>query len=121
MNSFFRRFGFAFQGVVALVSKDKNMRIHFCLFGCLIFVSWFFQLSLVEWAIVLVCSCLVICFEALNTILEHVCDYIQPERHPSIKFIKDAAAGVVLLASIFSSIVACIIFIPKIVAFFTKM
>ncbi len=118
MTNFFKRFSYAFQGLIFLISKDKNIRFHLVLLLILILFSWYFHISTLEWISVLLCSALVICFEALNTILERICDKIEPNIHPEIKIIKDASAGVVLIASIFSLVIAGIIFIPKIYTFF---
>jgi diacylglycerol kinase len=53
--------------------------------------------------------------EMLNTCLETMADLICPEEHPTIKFIKDLAAGAVLVAAITAVIVGLIIFIPRII------
>lgn len=118
MKKFFKRFSFAFQGLSFLILKDKNIRFHLYLLAILIAFAFFFKISSLEWIAVLTCSSLVICFEALNTIIERISDKIESNIHPEIKIIKDAAAGVVLIASIFSLVIAGIIFIPKIYNFF---
>jgi diacylglycerol kinase len=40
-------------------------------------------------------------------------DLVYPEEHPLIKFIKDLAAGAVLVAAITAVVVGLFIFIPK--------
>ena len=108
-----KRFKYAKRGLFWLIRKDKNIRLHLFLFLILIVVSFLLKISFLEWAIVLVCSALVICLEALNTIIEDICDLIHPGFHSKIEKIKDVSAGVVLVASIFSLVVAIIIFAPK--------
>lgn len=44
-----------------------------------------------------------------------IMDCISKEKHPQIKYIKDIAAGAVLIAAIAAFIIGCIIFIPKII------
>lgn len=118
MKKFLKRFSYAFQGLSFLILKDKNIRFHLFLLTILIACALFFKISAGEWVSVLICSSLVICFEALNTIIERISDKIEPNIDSEIKIIKDAAASVVLIASIFCLVIAGIIFIPKICDFF---
>ena len=54
--------------------------------------------------------------EMFNTCIERLLDFVSVERHPEIKFIKDLAAGAVLVAAMVSVIVALIVFIPKLLS-----
>ena len=54
--------------------------------------------------------------EALNTAIEKVADFIHPDYHEKIGFIKDIAAGGPAFAALASLIIAGIIYIPKIIA-----
>jgi diacylglycerol kinase len=112
-----KRFSFAFNGLLLLIKKDKNFRLHLLLFIILVAFSIFFEISKTEWLIVLICSSLVFAFEAINSCLENICNIITLEYNEKIKQIKDVAAGAVLILSVFSCIVALIIFIPKILVF----
>jgi diacylglycerol kinase len=56
--------------------------------------------------------------ELINSAIEMLCDYVQPERHASIKIVKDLAAGAVLLAAIGSVIIGGVVFLPKIYMLF---
>jgi diacylglycerol kinase len=48
----------------------------------------------------------------LNSALEKLCDLVMPEQHVKIKYIKDVAAGAVLIACVFAVIVAILVFYP---------
>ena len=52
--------------------------------------------------------------EILNTCLEKLADFITLEQHPHIKYIKDLAAGAVLVAAIIAVVTGLLIFIPKV-------
>ena len=52
--------------------------------------------------------------EIFNTAIESMMDHLSPEKHPRVKYIKDLAAGAVLVAAITAIIAGLIIFIPKI-------
>lgn len=95
----------------------KNERNGIIQAGVAIFVllaGLYLRLSATEWIIMLLCICAVIAMEMMNSALEHLCNLVHKEFHPTIKIIKDVAAGAVLFASIVSVIIGLIIFIPKI-------
>ncbi len=57
----------------------------------------FVQRAWVDFGLLLVTTALVLAAELLNTAIEELCDYVQPERAPAIGATKDiAAAGVSL-------------------------
>jgi diacylglycerol kinase (ATP) len=49
----------------------------------------------------------------MNTAVEKICDFIHPEYHEKIGFIKDIAGGAVLFAAIASIAVGLLIYVPK--------
>ncbi|MES2589927.1 MAG: diacylglycerol kinase family protein [Bacteroidota bacterium] len=115
---FLTKFRFAFEGLFYLIKKDKNFQIHLLLFLVLLSFGFCLALSQNEWITILICSTLVLSLEAINSALEKLCDLVHAEKHPEIKKIKDISAGAVLIAAIFSCVVAGIIFIPKILDLF---
>ena len=58
-----------------------------------------------EWALVITLIGLVVTAEILNTAIEKLCDFVQPNHDPRIKTIKDLAAAAVLFASLTALIV----------------
>jgi undecaprenol kinase len=60
----------------------------------------------VWWALVGLVSMLGLALEAINSAFERLIDHLHPELHPEIGFIKDLAAGGVLLISTGALIVA---------------
>ena len=61
---------------------------------------------------VLTCITIVICLELVNSALERLCDRLIPEKDLKVKYVKDVAAGAVLVASIFSIIIGLMVFLP---------
>jgi diacylglycerol kinase (ATP) len=51
--------------------------------------------------------------EGLNTAVEKVADFIHPDYHERIGFIKDISAGAVLFAAVTAIIIGLIIYTPK--------
>jgi len=56
---------------------------------------------------------LVLSIEGLNTAVEKIADFIHPNFHDKIGFIKDVAAGAVFFAAVAAIAVGLIIYIPK--------
>ena len=56
---------------------------------------------------------LVLGVESLNTAVEKIADFIHPEFHDRIGFIKDIAAGAVLFAATSALTVGALIYVPK--------
>jgi diacylglycerol kinase (ATP) len=79
-----------------------------------IFLGFYFNISATEWIIQFILIGMVLVAEALNTAIEKMADFIHPDYHKKIGFIKDIAAGGPIFAAITSLIVASIIYIPKI-------
>jgi diacylglycerol kinase len=50
--------------------------------------------------------------EMLNTVVEKIMDHLSPECHPRVKWIKDVAAGAVLISALVAAITGAVIFIP---------
>lgn len=110
-------FKFAFNGLKIFFKFEHNARLHVflailtCVFGFL------FNVTNTEWLTVIVVIGLVFLVEIINTVIEHLADFISPEENPKIKIIKDLAAASVLVASFTALLVGIIIFLPKILDF----
>ena len=102
----YKSFGYAFAGIFAVVTKERNMKIHCVAMVCVVIAGFVFHITPVEWCICLTLFGLVMAVEA-------VVDLVTEERKPLAKLAKDAAAGAVLIAAIMAAIAGMIIFIPK--------
>ena len=110
MKAFLRSFYFAFSGLKQLLLKERNFKIHLLALIVVIIGGLYFQITSIEWSIVLTVSALVISLEAINTAIEKLCDLYSSESNEKIKLIKDVAAAAVLIVSIFALVIACFIF-----------
>ena len=109
----YKSFGYAFAGIFAVLTKERNMKIHCAAVVCVMIAGLVFHISPIEWCICLTLFGLVMALEMVNTAVEAVVDLVTEERKPLAKLAKDAAAGAVLLAAIMAAIAGMIIFIPK--------
>ncbi len=106
-------FQYAFSGIGRFFWREHNARIHLLATLLVIVASLILKVSATEAAILTLAVGLVWVAEMINTCLEKAMDFISTERHEQIKFIKDLAAGAVLVASICAVITGLFIFIPK--------
>ena len=112
-----KTFGYAFEGILTGIRKERNMRIHTAAMILVVFFGTVLGLSATEWCICLVLFGLVMGLELVNTAVEAVVDLVTEERKPLAKIAKDTAAGAVLIAAIMAAVIGCIIFLPKILEF----
>ena len=89
------------------------MFIHFLISIIVVIAGVYVRLSLNEWLICLLLFALVFSLELINTAIENTVDLVTTKKNKKAKLAKDAAAGAVLIAAIFASIIGIIIFLPK--------
>jgi len=110
-----KAFYYAFKGLQNFFFRERNGKIQLVI-GCItVIIAFILQISSIEWIIILLCIGLVLSLEMLNSAIEKLCDLVHRDFHPVIKVIKDVSAASVLWASIISTVIGCIIFIPKII------
>ena len=109
-----KSFNYAFNGLKILIQEEHNARIHFFIALIVIIGGFIYSISSMEWIIVIFAIGFVIAFELINTAIEQIANFISPEKHESIKRIKDIAAAAVLISVITAVLIGFIIFLPKI-------
>lgn len=106
--------GFAFKGALVLIRTEASIKIQLCIAIMVTAAGFYFNISLTEWIFQIFAIALVLGIEGMNTAIEKISDYIQPEFDHKIGLIKDIAAGAVMLVSIASATIGLIIYLPKI-------
>ena len=106
-------FKYAFEGIITTIKEERNMFIHFLITIIVVITGVYVRLSLNEWIICLLLFALVFSLELINTAIENTVDLVTTKKNKKAKLAKDAAAGAVLIAAIFASIIGIIIFLPK--------
>jgi diacylglycerol kinase (ATP) len=116
-NSFFsgrlKSIGFAFKGAFKLITTEHSVMVQFSIAILLIIAGFVFHISREEWIMQILAFGLVLSIEGLNTAVEKIADFVHPEFHNKIGFIKDIAAGAVLFAAIAAIAVGLLIYVPK--------
>lgn len=116
-NTFFtgrlKSLQFAFKGAIKLITTEHSIMVQSFLAVLMIIAGFYFQISHEEWLFQTLAIGLVISIEGLNTAVEKVADFIHPEFHQKIGFIKDIAAGAVFFAAMTAMAVGLMIYLPK--------
>ena len=104
---------YGFNGIFYTLKHERNMVIHFLVMILVIIAGIIFKITFVEWGVCFVLFALVLSLELMNTALENTVDLVTEEKKPKAKVAKDASAGAVLVAVIFSIIIGISIFLPR--------
>ena len=98
-----------------MLRTESSIKIQFVIALVVTIAGFYFNISNTEWIMQLFAIGMVMGIEGLNTAVEKLSDYVQPEQDPKIGLIKDISAGAVMVVSIIASIVGLIIYLPKII------
>lgn len=110
----FKSVGFAFKGAIKLISTEHSIMVQTTAAVLLVIAGFYFDISHEEWLIQTLAIGMVLGIEGINTAVEKVADFIHPEFHERIGFIKDISAGAVFFAAMAAIAIFSIIYIPKI-------
>jgi diacylglycerol kinase (ATP) len=104
---------FAFLGAVKLITTEHSIMVQFTIGIIMTIAGFYFQITTTEWLFQTMAIGLIMSIEGLNTAVEKIADFIHPNYHERIGFIKDIAAGAVFFAALTAIAIGLIIYIPK--------
>jgi undecaprenol kinase len=107
----FNSFIFAYTGIIKTFKSEQNFKIHIMISVIVILTADTLDFSALRMTVLLIVIGIVLALELMNTAVEKTVDLITLERHPLAKEAKDAAAGAVLVFSIFAVIIGVLLFI----------
>ncbi len=93
-----------------MIRTESHARFHLLATILVIAAGLLFQISSIEWIILILCIGMVWAAEAMNTSIEWLADRITTDEDDQIKQAKDVAAASVMILSICSAIIAILIF-----------
>lgn len=116
-NSFFtgrlKSIGYAFKGAFKLITTEHSVMVQTSLAVLMLIAGFYFEINRYEWMMQVLAFGLVLGIESLNTAVEKVADFVHPDFHKKIGFIKDIAAGAVLFAALAAIAIGLLIYVPK--------
>lgn len=111
-----KSFKFAFYGAYKLITTEHSIMVQFSIAILLNIAGFYFGISKTDWLFQTLAIGLVLSIEGLNTSVEKIADFIHPNFHYKIGFIKDIAAGAVFFAALTALSIGIIIYYPIISA-----
>ncbi len=113
-----RSIKFSLRGIWFLISTENSIKAQLFIIFLISLAGFYFEINTNEWLMQTLAIGLVLVAESLNTGIEKLADFVHPDYHEKIGFIKDVSAGSSGIAAIISLIIAGIIYIPKIALLF---
>ncbi|MCC6817726.1 MAG: diacylglycerol kinase family protein [Bacteroidia bacterium] len=110
-NPLYKSFYYAFKGF-AFIWRERNFKLHVLSASLALILGFYFSVTKIEWMAILLCIGGVMSLEIVNTAIENIVNKISPEYNETAGKIKDLSAAAVLVFSIASFIIGCIIFWP---------
>lgn len=114
MKQILASIGHAVDGIVDLVKRENNAKIHVISTLLVILVGLRLEFLAIEWLWISLAVAGVWVAELINSALEKLVDLVSPEEHPLAKKVKDYAAGAVLVMAIWAVFVFCLISLPHV-------
>ncbi|RMA58809.1 diacylglycerol kinase [Ulvibacter antarcticus] len=104
---------YAIKGAYLLIRNEASIQVQVFIAIVMTIAGFYFEISKTEWIFQILAIGLVLSVEGLNTAAEEIANFVHPDFHSKIGYIKDVAAGAVFFAAITAVIIGCIIYIPK--------
>ena len=103
---------FALKGAIKLITTEHSIMVQSTLAVLMTIAGFYFGINRMEWMIQILVFGFVLSIEGLNTAVEKIADFIHPDYHERIGFIKDIAAGAVFFAALTAITIGCFIYFP---------
>jgi len=103
---------YAFRGAWLLLTTEHSVISQFIIACGMTGMGFYFSITKQEWMFQILSIGLVMGIEGLNTAVEKIADFVHPDHHHKIGFIKDVAAGAVLFAAFVALTIGIFIYYP---------
>lgn len=104
---------YALRGIGSILRSEPNARLHGLATIAVIAAGLALRVTRGEWVALTLAIVTVWTAEAFNTAIESLCDVVSPDPHPGIARAKDIAAAAVLITAAGATIIAALIFLPR--------
>ncbi len=113
-----RSLKFALKGMWLLITTEDSIKAQLFFGAVAVGFGLYFNISNTEWMIQSLIIGIVLVAEALNTAIEKLADFVHPDYHEKIGFIKDIAAGAPSFAAFTALIIAGFIYGQRMIELF---
>lgn len=120
LNKHIKSFSHAYSGLQWVIFTQLNFKVHLFISFIAILGGFFFKISYEEFLIIFVLICLGLVIEIVNTAIEETIDALDKNPREEIRIAKDVSASAMLVFSVGSFLIACVIFIPRILIYLSN-
>lgn len=114
-TKFLTSFKYAFSGIAKVFTSEFNFRFHSFAAISVIIVGFVFDITRTEWLFIILAIGIVLVAEAINSAIEKLVDLVSPQQNAKAGWVKDVAAGAVLIAAITAAVIGVLVFFPYLV------
>ena len=111
MRKYIKSLNNALKGLRTVWLEEKNFRLETVLSAIVLVLVFVFQLSIFESSFIIVAIILVLTGEVINTVIEDLCDKVEPQFNEVIGKIKNMAAYFVLISFLGAILIVIFVFI----------
>jgi diacylglycerol kinase len=111
-SSWAASFRHAARGIAVTLREERHMRFHLAAAAAAAAAGAWLRIGRADWLWLAAAVAAVWMAELINTAVERTVDLASPEKHPLAKAAKDAAAGCVLVASVFAAVIGLAVLGP---------
>jgi diacylglycerol kinase len=104
----------AYSGLLWIAPRTPSLRLGIAFVIALAVVGMGLRLSGIEIALLVLSGTLLLAIETLNTAIEMLCDFVQPQLDPRIGKVKDVSAGATAVTEIGAAIMVAVLLWPHI-------
>jgi diacylglycerol kinase (ATP) len=107
-----KSFVYAYSGLRIFVLQEHNAWLHLLATLFVIITGIYFNITALEWGLLILAIGIVLVAEILNTAIEYLADHTTKDLHPEIKIVKDIAAAGVLIAAFVAFAIGLLVILP---------
>ena len=107
---FYKSLLYSIKGIFCMLKSERNFQLEVFALIINLFLIVYFKLNSTDVALILLVCFLVLIAETINTAIEKICDFVEPNFNKKIGLIKDISAGAVILATLLSIIVGVLVY-----------
>ncbi len=116
INSFIN----SFNGLKYAYVHEQSLLLHALLVIIVLVSGFYFQISKMQWAILLIVVAMVMITELINTAIEATVDLITNKYNELAKIAKDCGSAATFISSILAIGLYAYVFLPQIIRLFVK-
>ena len=105
-------FKYAGRGILQVFRSERSFRLQILVLAFAVIAGFIFQITGMEWILILIAGSIVLISEMINTAIEYAVDLITEEYRIFAGHIKNITAGAVLVSAIIAAVIGLIIFVP---------